>query len=122
MRCQGVTRSGRPCSRPGPWCAQHALSDVGPNRQAFEALVARLTAADALLAPGPLVELARTLADDMDAGETHTCSKCHHPVVFGHSAPLVKQYRDLVEVIAGDVGRESPIDKVLERIRNAPSA
>jgi hypothetical protein len=95
---------------------------MGANVDALEEMLARLTAADAVLAPGPLVELCRTLAADMDAGESHACPKCKTPIVFGHSAPLVKQYRELVEVIAGDAGRESPIDKVLAQLRDASSA
>ena len=92
---------------------------MGATRQALEDLVARLTSADALLSPGPLVELARTLADDMDAGESHPCEKCKHPMVFGHNAALVKQYRDLVEGIAGDANGSSPVDSLLAKIRNA---
>jgi Ni,Fe-hydrogenase III small subunit len=94
---------------------------MGPNLEAFDALVDRRRSADALLVPGPLVELGRSLAADMDDGEGVSCPKCKTVVHVGHNAALVKQYRDVVAEVAGDDGRKSPVDDLLAELRDAAS-
>lgn len=131
MRCQGVTKSGKPCSRPGPWCPQHrvavaeaAFSEHGPNRQAVEVMIARLGSSPehdgALSVPEPVLALLRTLADDMDAGEEVSCPKCKTLMPSGHNAALVKQYRELVASVGDDT--RSPLQGLFSQIHNASSA
>lgn len=93
----------------------------GPNRKAVEALLSKLKKSDALVASAPLVELLRTLADDMDSGEEVSCPKCKTPFPVGHNAALVKQYRELVAQVDADGGGPS-IEKMLASLRDSSPA
>lgn len=117
--CQATTGDGKRCRRKGdPFCPAHQ-PEGGPNRAAFDVLVGSLQSREALLAPWPLVELARTLADAIDAGsQAVSCPKCKHELSATQSAPLVKQYRELVERLAVDGSRDDDAD-IWERFHNA---
>ena len=62
--CQALTKSGPKCRRRGePYCAQHALTAVGPNRAALEtALTALATSRE----HEALIQSCRGLADVLD--------------------------------------------------------
>jgi hypothetical protein len=120
-RCQGLTRSGRRCSRSGPWCAQHQPGDEVPktNAGAFAAMVDELRAAGRLGANVATLELGRTLAADMDAGQVIVC-ECGETHAAGRNASLVKQYREVLEAICGaDADAPDPIGDLLSEILNA---
>lgn len=122
MRCQGLTKSGRACSRLGPWCAQHEPGDDEPrtNLAAFEVMVSALRERDALLVDGATVQLARTLAGDMDIGQVIVCD-CGERHSTGRNAALVKQYRDLIEVMRADASSARPDDDIWSRFDAARS-
>jgi hypothetical protein len=89
------------------------------NREAFDELVEALKARDALMAPGPLVELGATLAEAIDMGtDAVFCPKCKTAVIGSQNAGLVKQYRELVERLAADDSRDDDAD-IWEQFQNA---
>lgn len=101
--CRGVTKAGKPCrSKVEPFCKAHEPAPVLSNADAYEHLVDALRAKDALLVSEAIVQLGRTLAGDMDSGEAVHCHKCKMQVSVTRNAALVKQYREVIEVLASD--------------------
>lgn len=101
--CRGVTKAGKQCrSKAEPYCKHHAPAAPLSNADAFEQLVDALRAKDALLVSEAIVQLGRTLAGDMDSGEAVHCHKCKMQVSVTRNAALVKQYREVIEVLASD--------------------
>ena len=77
-------------------------------RESLEELVSEL--GDLSAGDRAVVTLARAVADELDGGQTS-------------NAALVKQFRDLLEVLTRDDGADDdPIGDVLSRILNASPA
>lgn len=71
---------------------------LGSNVETFTALVERLRARDAMV-DDTMIRLGLSLATDMDAADANPTTPAG---VLARNAGLVKQYRELLEVMTGD--------------------